>query len=185
MNSRLLLVFTLGACLDASSSTLLAETPGEFRPGPVLSPAEKVGATGVKVQPPDTLPTSRAPIPAAQRKPKLAKRGQPILRGNELVFNAGWELAEAPRIKADGAALSRSGVDTHDWCDATVPGTVLTTLVEQGVYPDPYFGLNNLAIPESINKQDYWYRTEFTVPAAFAGRELWLQFKGINYYAEV
>jgi hypothetical protein len=181
----LLLALALGACLNVSSSSLLAETPGEFRPRPVLNPAEKAGGTGAKVQPPDTLPKSRAPIPAAERKPKLAKRGEPILRGNELVFSAGWELAEAPRLKADGAALSQPGVDTRDWYDATVPGTVLTTLVEQGVYPDPYFGLNNLAIPESLNKQDYWYRTEFTVPAAFAGRELWLQFGGINYYAEV
>ena len=49
----------------------------------------------------------------------------------------------------------------------------------------PVFGLNNLAIPESLNQQDYWYRTEFTAPAAFAGRELMLEFKGINYYAEV
>ena len=62
---------------------------------------------------------------------------------------------------------------------------MLTTLVDQGVYPDPYYGLNNLEIPESLNKQDYWYRTQFLLPAAFKGRELWLDFKGINYYAEV
>jgi hypothetical protein len=180
-----LLAFALSASLDFSSASLLAEIPGEFRPKPVPNPTEKVGGPGNKVQPPDTLPKSPAPIQTAQRKPKLAKRGQPSLRGNELVFNAGWELAEAPRLKAGGAALAQPGVDTHDWYDATVPGTVLTTLVDQGVYPDPYFGLNNLAIPESLNKQDYWYRTEFTVPAAFSGRELWLQFGGINYYAEI
>jgi len=62
---------------------------------------------------------------------------------------------------------------------------VLTTLVEQGAYPDPYWGLNNLAIPESLNKQDYWYRTEFSLPPGFSGRELRLQFKGINYFARV
>src|SRR6185312_4477352 len=115
-----------------------------------------------------------------------ANPGEPTLRGSELVFNAGWEMIEAPRLKdADGSALSKPGVETRDWYDATVPGTVLTTLVDQGVYPDPYYGLNNLLIPESLNKQDYWYRTEFTVPKNFAGRELTLQFNGINYYAEV
>jgi hypothetical protein len=164
-----------------------AEMPGEFRPQPVLHPTEKAGATGDKIQPPDTLPVSRAPlVNTATRKPKLANPGEPTLRGNELVFNAGWEMIEAPRLKnADGATLSQPGADTRDWYDATVPGTVLTTLVNEGVYPDPYFGLNNLLIPESLNRQDYWYRTEFAVPENFAGRELTLQFNGINYYAEV
>ena len=39
-------------------------------------------------------------------------------------------------------------------------------MVDDGIYPDPGYGLNNLAIPESLNKQDYWYRNPFTVPAA-------------------
>ena len=176
----------LGLELVLHPLPLSAELPGAFRPKPCPNPTEQVGGTGKKGQPADTFPTSRAPLGTAQRKPKLAQKGQPTLRGdNELVFNAGWELAEAPNISAGGQALSNPGVDTQAWYDATVPGTVLTTLVEQGVYPDPFYGLNNLAIPESLNKQDYWYRTEFTAPPAFAGRELWLQFKGINYYAEV
>src|SRR5208283_3491512 len=68
---------------------------------------------------------------------------------------------------------------------ATVPGTVLTTLVNQGVYPDPDYGLNNLAIPESLNKQDYWYRKQFDVSADWKGRHLTLTFEGINYRAAV
>lgn len=164
-----------------------AEMPGEFRPKPVEIPAENAGAKGTNVQPANTYPVSHAPlVNTARRKAKLAAPGEPTARGNDLVFNRGWELIEAPRLKeADGAGISRPGVDTHDWYDATVPGTVLTTLVDEGVYPDPYYGLNNLLIPESLNKQDYWYRTEFTIPKKDAGRELTLEFKGINYYAEV
>jgi hypothetical protein len=179
--------WTLAFCLAAGACLAQAETPGEFRPQPVLHPAEDAGAKGVTVQPLDSYPVSHAPlVNTAQRKPKLAHPGAPTVRGDELLFNAGWEMIEAPRLKSlDGAALSRVGLDTHDWYDATVPGTVLTTLVDQGVYPDPYYGLNNLLIPESLNKQDYWYRTEFTVPQNDAGRELTLQFNGINYYAEV
>ena len=44
-------------------------------------------------------------------------------------------------------------------------GTVLTTLIARGVYPDPDYGLNNLAIPDSLSRQDYWYRSEFEAPA--------------------
>ena len=166
--------------------TAHAELPGQFRSQPVPHPAEKCGATGDVVEPPDEFPVSRAPlVNTAHRKPKLVNPGQPTLQGSDLVFNSGWELIEAPKLSADGSTLSQSGVDTADWYDATVPGTVLTTLVNQGVYPDPYFGLNNRLIPETLNKQDYWYRTEFTLPESFSGRHLTLQFNGINYYAEV
>lgn len=178
---------TITACLVMTTVQTWAETPGEFRPKPVEFPAENAGAKGTNVQPADTLPVSHAPlVNTAHRKPKLADPGQPTLSGRDLTFDHGWELIEAPCLKdADGATLSRPGVSTGDWYDATVPGTVLTTLVDQGIYPDPYYGLNNLLIPESLNKQDYWYRTEFTVPESFAGRKLVLEFKGINYYAEV
>ena len=174
------------ACVLAGLAKATAEEPGEFRPQPVLHPTEKVGATGDRYEAPDEFPVSRAPlVNNAERKPKLASPGEPALRGNDLVFNAGWEMIEAPKLHADGAAISQPGVDTSDWYDATVPGTVLTTLVNEGVYPDPYFGLNNRLIPESLNKQDYWYRTAFNLPASFAGRQLTLQFNGINYYAEI
>ena len=62
---------------------------------------------------------------------------------------------------------------------------MLTTLVDRGVYPDPSYGLNNLAIPEKLSRQDYWYRTEFDTPAEAAGRTMWLTFNGVNYSAEV
>ncbi len=62
---------------------------------------------------------------------------------------------------------------------------MLTTLVDQGVYPDPYFGLNNLSIPESLNKQDYWYRLEFAAPPIAAGQTATITFFGINYRAEI
>lgn len=98
----------------------------------------------------------------------------------------GWKLIPAPDLgPADGAALSRPGVDTARWLAARVPGTVLATMVDRGIYPDPYYGLNNLAIPESLARQDYWYRTSFTLPAEAAGKSLALRFDGINYAAEV
>ena len=49
-------------------------------------------------------------------------------------------------------------------------GTVLTTLIDRGVYPDPDYGLNNLAIPESLARQDYWYRTRIQRAAAADGQ---------------
>ncbi len=96
-----------------------------------------------------------------------------------------WRLAAAPGVHEGGAALSQPGYSDSGWYAATVPGTVLTTLIDRGVYPDPDYGLNNLAIPESLARQDYWYRTAFTPPVETAGKRLTLTFKGINYAAEV
>ena len=43
-----------------------------------------------------------------------------------------------------------------------MPGTVLTSLVNDGVYPEPLYGENNreTIIPESLCKTSYWYRTD-------------------------
>jgi hypothetical protein len=134
-------------------------------------------------QPSWTLPVSKAPFPAARATapaalPALQDKGQGRYAVN------GWRLIEAPRVAQGGAAISRAGFDAGKWYVATVPGTVLTTLIDRGVYPDPTIGLNNMAIPESLSRQDYWYRTEFLLPAQQPG-VLTLTFEGVNYAAEV
>jgi hypothetical protein len=135
-----------------------------------------------------TMPKTLAPFShpvAIQRSPVGPSLTQTSV--GQWIFSDGWTLREAPKVSADGAALSSASYDGSGWMRATVPGTVLTTMIDDGIYPDPSFGLNNLTIPESLNKQDYWYRNEFNVPAstlpAFSYAELTLQ--GINYAASV
>uniref|UniRef100_UPI0035CBE921 glycosyl hydrolase 2 galactose-binding domain-containing protein n=1 Tax=uncultured Sphingomonas sp. TaxID=158754 RepID=UPI0035CBE921 len=131
-----------------------------------------------------TLPKSNALMPAPIAKPVLT--GPAIIAIGPGQWDiAGWRLSAAPAVTAPGSALSRAGFDARSWYPATVPGTVLTTLVDRGVYPDPAYGLNNLAIPESLARQDYWYRTEFEVPPGALGKRQVLTFKGVNYAAEV
>ena len=79
----------------------------------------------------------------------------------EWALRTRWKLAAAPGVKATGEEISAAGFEDRSWMHATVPGTVLTSMIDRGIYPDPDFGLNNMAIPESLNKQDYWYRIEF------------------------
>jgi hypothetical protein len=138
----------------------------------------------VKPQDPWTLPKSATPADAPRATPVPDKPALEATGAGRWAVN-GWRLAAAPTVQADGATLSRPGADTRAWYAATVPGTVLTTLVDRGVYPDPAHGLNNLAIPESLAHQDYWYRTEFDLPAAVAGRRLELLLSGANYAAEL
>ncbi|MBM3815090.1 MAG: glycoside hydrolase family 2 [Acidimicrobiia bacterium] len=136
-------------------------------------------------QDPVTLPRAAA-SPSVPVAKKLVE--QPVLvprAPNLWAIRGGWQLAEAPAVKDEGATLSKSGYIAKAWWPATVPGTVLTTLIDRGVYPDPDIGLNNMAIPERLARQDYWYRVEFTPPAQVAGKRLNLIFEGINYAAEV
>lgn len=137
-------------------------------------------------QDPSTLPRSKAPFPKPVARPlDAADLRSAMVGGNPWKIRGGWRLAPAPQVTASGEEISRAGFDDRKWLVATVPGTVLTTMVDRGIYPNPDYGLNNMAIPESLAHQDYWYRVEFRVPAGARGRRLTLTFLGVNYAAEV
>ena len=100
-------------------------------------------------------------------------------------ISSGWKLQDAAKVTQNGTEVSSAGFHADGWYAATVPGTVLTSLVNDGVYPEPLYGENNRKIPESLCRTRYWYRTELTVPKSYAGQKIWLNFDGINYAAEV
>lgn len=102
-------------------------------------------------------------------------------------ISSNWQMQEISKVHQSGEQVSELKYKANNWYKATVPGTVLTTLVNNHVYPDPMYGENNRPdkIPERINKTQYWYRTSFMVPAASAGKIINLNFDGINYAAEV
>ncbi len=109
-----------------------------------------------------------------------------LLFGQSSGHNIGnWYMQDAAKVKQTAAEVSSSKCKTQTWYAATVPGTVLTTLVNNKVYPEPLYGENMRQIPESLNKTNWWYRTSFDVPKKFKGRHVWLHFAGINYSAEV
>ncbi len=118
-----------------------------------------------------------------------------------------FDLQSSAVIRASGADLSDPHyVEKNYWFPVNVPSTVLTGLVANKVYPDPYNGMNNMLIPDASDefnhqyhleqyshlpnepnpwKKPYWYRTQFPVPAGDKGKNFSLVFKGINYRAEV
>jgi exo-1,4-beta-D-glucosaminidase len=150
---------------------------------------------------------------AALSSQLAARSSQPAARSSQLPPSvrqtklSRFFLQSSAIIQAGGDSLSTPGFQTPNyWFPVNVPSTVLTGLVANKVYPDPYTGLNNMRIPDasdSFNRQyhleqysflpgepnpwrkPYWYRTAFEVPAADKGRHFELVFKGINYRAEV
>ena len=133
----------------------------------------------------ENLPKSKAPKPVCERKAFIDKPAMlmPTAEGN-LVLQDGWQMIEASTLVEKNITIWDTAT-TDGWYNATVPGTVLTTLVEQQVYPDPYYGLNNLYIPETLCRQEWWYRISFPTPDNAANEQLTLLFNGINYKAEV
>ena len=104
-----------------------------------------------------------------------------------LVVSTGWQLQDAAKVPQAGAEVSASTFNASGWYTATVPGTVLTTLVNNHVYPEPLYGENNRpeTIPESLALSSYWYRNLIDIPLSYKGRHVWLNFDGINYSATV
>ncbi len=138
-------------------------------------------------QDPWTLPHGKAAssTPVATMTAS-AIAADPTPGGSGALSITNWHLAAAPSVAGTGAEISQAAYVEQGWYAAVVPGTVLTTLIARGVYPDPDYGLNNMAIPESLSRQDYWYRGVFALPPGMpAERRSTLEFKGINYAAEV
>ena len=110
----------------------------------------------------------------------------------------GWAIQSSAEVKAGGEAVSSAGFATAGWHKASVPATVVSALVADGTYPDPYYGANIRKLPGVSYKPGanfsneampanspfavpWWYRTEFTLPADAAGRTLWLRLDGVNF----
>ncbi|MBO7653623.1 MAG: glycoside hydrolase family 2 [Kiritimatiellae bacterium] len=104
-----------------------------------------------------------------------------------------WRMGREAAIALPGKTVSSADFDASAWLTANVPCTVLSTLVDHKVLPDPYFGLNNQKeknlIPDLSNgNRDYytaWFRTPFTLPDTFKGKTVWMRPEGINYRSEI
>ena len=107
---------------------------------------------------------------------------------NKYELNAGWVCENVKQVKADGSALSNPGFSLNGWMPATVPGTVLTTLLNNQKVPDPFYGMNNEKIADVYKTGNdyytYWFVKDFNEKAV-GNEQVWLQFRGINYKASI
>jgi hypothetical protein len=113
------------------------------------------------------------------------------------------ELSSSPYIwkmkqgtSAEGPIVSSPSYNPgNDWYTATVPGTVFSTFVDNSVYTNPYIDRNiatqlfekgiDIAKAAIAGGYGYWFRTTFIANSSWAGRQIWIHFKGINYRAQV
>jgi exo-1,4-beta-D-glucosaminidase len=117
-------------------------------------------------------------------------------------LNEGWALQSSAKVSEKGEAIASPSFQPKDWIKANVPTTVVAAQVKSGALPDPFDGMNlrqypgvsypiganfsNLPMPaDSPYAVSWWYRKEFTLPKDFAGKTVWLNFRGINYRGNI
>ncbi|MRR19193.1 glycosyl hydrolase [bacterium] len=112
-----------------------------------------------------------------------------LLSAQVIPLSSGWRAKKASEVNVDGRQLTMEDPDFSGWLNATVPGTVLTTLVNNGRMPDPWFGMNNEQIPdiwdEGRDYYTYWFFTRFSSESLDSTKQVWLNFRGINYRADI
>ena len=103
-------------------------------------------------------------------------------------LNSGWLCANVKEVNANGLQISEKGFAVSSWMNATVPGTVLTTLLNNKKVPDPFYGMNNEKIADIYKTGNdyytYWFVKDFD-EKAIGNEQVWLQFRGINYKADI
>ncbi|MBK7214260.1 MAG: beta-glycosidase [Bacteroidales bacterium] len=109
--------------------------------------------------------------------------------GEQFNLHSGWYIRKASDVKKEGTELTSSVVELKGWMPAKVPGTVLSTLLKNGVYPNPYYAANNDSIPDIYYTGNefytYWFVNAFKTNQIEKGRYYQLNFRGINYKARV
>jgi exo-1,4-beta-D-glucosaminidase len=97
----------------------------------------------------------------------------------------GWMIQASSVVREGPELISTPDFDMSRWYPTSVPSTVLAALVENGVYKNPYFGMNLSKIPAEPFAKPWWYRTEFQLSKREASDTVLLEFDGINYSSNI
>ncbi len=89
-------------------------------------------------------------IPGYGSSSASTKGNKPNFPNNQYELDSGWVCKNIKDVKSTGEELSKSSFSLSGWMPATVPGTVLTTLLNNKLIPDPFYGMNNKKIPGYI-----------------------------------
>ena len=103
-------------------------------------------------------------------------------------LHSNWQCAPLTAIAEAGTQISVPGYPLKNWLPATVPGTVLTTMLNNKIIADPFYGINNKYIPDIYftgNKHyTYWFVNDFILQPR-AMEQVWLHLRGVNYAYDI
>jgi len=109
-----------------------------------------------------------------------------------------WKIWPSAGLTTSQGSVGVSDTDainprysTDSWMNATVPGSVLGSLADDGYYDtlfggkDVFFDDNLYKVPVADFARPWWYRTTFNLPDSQNGQKVLLTFEGINYAADI
>src|SRR5216683_8318426 len=80
----------------------------------------------------------------------------------QTVLRDGWKVQSSAQVSASGGQVSEPGFSTRGWYATSAPRTVFAVLVENGVYKNPYYGMNLRTFPG----------VEYKIGGQFANEEM-------------
>ncbi len=104
-------------------------------------------------------------------------------------LNTGWKCKAVGAVQDNGELISDPALPLADWMPATVPGTVLTSQLNNKKIPDPFYGMNNKLIPDIYKTgrdyYTYWFVKDFKENIPKDGGQVYLNLRGVNYSCNV
>jgi beta-mannosidase len=91
-----------------------------------------------------------------------------------------WKLGSFSMGEGEKARAFSPGFDDSGFRTVKVPGEVQLQIGLQGM--DLYYQSKQLTL---VNEKEWWYRKQFVVPKAEAGKLLRLEFEGVDYFSTV
>jgi exo-1,4-beta-D-glucosaminidase len=103
---------------------------------------------------------------------------------------AHWQIQSSAKAQQSGAEVSSAGFSTRGWYPVSARATVMAGLLENGKYPNVFYGDNLRAVEEPdagshLFVIPWWYRTEFTLPDGGRATRTLLRINGMIASAEV
>ena len=136
-------------------------------------------------------------LPVAACLPAVVATAQTASPGLQVPLREGWTVQSSTKAQTPGDQISTGSFTPSGWYATSVPKTVLAVLVDNKVFPDPYYGTNLKSIPGYLDgnwlimkesspfRDPWWYRLEFLVPNRSKGRLVTFHFDGIPDSARV
>ncbi|MEV4320109.1 CBM35 domain-containing protein [Actinocrispum sp. NPDC049592] len=84
---------------------------------------------------------------------------------------------------SDDSAVSKPGFPATGWYPVSARSTVYAGLLQNNVYPDPFFSTRMKDVPTAQFTVPWWYRTDVTLDAS--GQRTYLDFSGVLSKADV
>ena len=128
------------------------------------------------------------------------------LAQTSIPLHKGWLLQSSRQVSDTGDVISKSSYVPKQWIATSVPATVVAAQNAAGKfkqYGDIFVGMNlrnlpGMTYPIGLNTfanvpmdpsspyaVPWWYRTQFTIPAADSKKKVALHLDGINYRANI